>query len=97
LTTFVFSFIRVVNPLYEYTAARTRKKEEREFMKKKRRKKEFIFKFFGSSSFLSLFLFFTTTETPTESHLSFLSFFLSLCYILHTMSFVVYHPSLMMN
>ena len=46
-------------------------------------------------------LFFSSSQQqkhPTES-LSFLSFFLSLCYILlHTfMSFVVYHPSLMMN
>ena len=47
-------------------------------MKKKRRKKEFIFKFFGSSSFLSLFLFFTTTEFYSTESLSFLSFFLSL-------------------
>ena len=47
-------------------------------MKKKRRKHVYFSKFFGSSSFLSLFLFFTTTEFyPTES-LSFLSFFLSL-------------------
>ena len=52
-------------------------------MEKKRRKHVYFSKFFGSSSFLSLFLFFTTTETPTESHLSFLSFFLSLLYSAH--------------
>ena len=56
-------------------------------MKKKRRKKEFIFKFFGSSSFLSLFLFFTTTETPNR--ISLISFFLSLS-LLYSAHFYVF-------
>ena len=56
-------------------------------MEKERRKHVYFSKFFGSSSFLSLFLFFTTTETPNR--ISLISFFLSLS-LLYSAHFYVF-------
>ena len=57
-------------------------------MEKKRRKHVYFSKFFGSSSFLSLFLFFTTTETPNR--ISLISFFLSLSLLYSAAHFYVF-------
>ena len=63
-------------------------------MKKLDEEKVLYFSKFFGSSFLSLFL---SSQQQKHQQLSLFFLSLSLLNILHNMSFVVYHPSLMMN
>jgi hypothetical protein len=95
LTTFVFSSIINQSPLALVFNSSSSSRKKEELMKKLEEKELYFSKFFGSS-FLSFTL---HNNRNTNNSLSLSLFFLSLSLlnILHNMSFVVYHPSLMMN